>query len=248
MTESAVGPAYRRGLARFAGAAAPPPPDDARLVPLTAQDDGATLSCRVDPDTHRIVWMDIAGADATHKALLAAFAHVAVGHTVQDVAEHAAIRLENLLRDRAAPPPVAGIVQPENADPAFARLLRLARRILDTYVRLTGYRPQENHEDVRASEAWLAAGPAERVRRILAVVPERHLETGLRKADIQIKGIEQDTKVFLALPENVPPATRQTFLAWLESEVQSRVEPRLELYLEYARDKNAKRRHQLPPR
>lgn len=251
MTSPSVGPAYRERLARVAAAAAftKPLATANPTVEIEAAVGGVSLSAAIDTREHRVVGMSgSAPMGSDEAALLAGLAQVSVGRGIQDASEHAAIRLENLLRDPAAPRAVPGIVQPENADPAFRLPLSLIRRIYADYRKRTGYKPDWNYEDDLPSGEWMSIGHEERVRRILAAIPEACPETGIRRADVRVKGIDLDTKVLLALPPGVDLKTEQKYVMRAEAEVKSRVEPRLELYLEYAHDRNTKRHHQLGPK
>lgn len=250
MAPPPIGQAYRERLARAAAASFPKPLSTGNpTVAIEAAAGGVSLSAAIDAREHRIVGMaGSAPAGSDEAALLAGLAQVSIGRGIQDASEHAAIRLENLLRDPAVPRAVPGIVQPENADPAFRLPLSLIRRIYADYRKRTGYKPEWNYEDDLPSGEWMSIGQEERVRRILAAIPEACPETGVRRDQIRIVGIDLDTKVLLALPAGVDPKTQQKYVTRAEAEVKSHVDPRLELYLEYAHDRNTKRHHQLGPK
>ena len=250
MTEPAVGLAYRDRLGRFASAPFPAAiPTVNLVVTVEARAEGFSLIAKVDAKEHRIVSMAANGpAGSTGLALLSGLAHVSTGRGIQDASEHAAIRLENLLRDPAVPRTVAGILQPENADPSFRTPLGLVRALYREYRAKTGYKPEWNYEDDLPSGEWMSIGEDERVRRILAALPETCPETGVRRDGIRVVGIDFDIRVTLALPAGVDPKIQQKYVTRAEAEVKSRVEPKLELYLEDVRDRNTKRHHQLGPR
>ncbi len=243
-----IGEAYRERLARFMNPADPTPAPSSSGLEISAQSEGIVLTARIDAGEHRLTELRSRGGTPSQRALLAALRHVSIGSTIQDASEHAVIRLENLLRDPAHTRPVKGILQPENADPAFRLPLALLRGIYRAYLLKTGYTPVPNYEDALPCASWSAATHAERLQRILAAIPEICPQTGLRKADIEIKGIDLETKVTVALPAGIDPAIQQMYLTRLETEVKSKVEPRLELYLEDVRDRNTKRHAQLPGR
>ncbi len=250
MTALRIGPAYRERLARFADGACPAPRAGANpVVTVEARAEGVTLSVSIDAKEHVIVAMSAAGpAGSTELALAAGLAHAAVGRTVQDASEHAAVRLENLLRDPASPRVVAGIVQPENADPAFRTPIALIRQAYRAYREKTGYKPDWNFSDDLPSADWMSASHEERVRRILAAIPEACPRTGIRRDQVRVAAIDLDTRVTLALSAGVDPKVRQKYVTDLEAGVKSGVEPKLELYLEDVRDRNTKRHHQLGPK
>lgn len=250
MPDLPIGPAYRERLARFVNASVPAPlPTPHPTVTVDAHADGISLSVTVDTKEHTIVALSATGpAGSEALALVTGLAHASVGRGIQDSSEHAVIRLENLLRDPASPRAVSGIVQPENADPAFRLPLSLIRQAYRVYREKTGYKPEWNYADDLPSADWMSASHEERVKRILAAIPDTCAETGIRRDQVHVAGIDLDTRVTLELPAGIDPKIRQKYVTNLEAGVKSGVESRLELYLEDVRDRNTKRHHQLGPK
>jgi hypothetical protein len=240
-----IGPAYEEGLSRYLdtgvyeGKVDPASPG----VLLEAEEEGIVLSCLIDPANHRVIEVKHRGSsDDTPRALMNALCSVMVGYGIQDCSEHAAIRLETALRDHARARPVGGVVQPDNADPAFRLPLRLVRAIYRSYQERTGYRPIWNCEDGVPSEAWRRGTPPERVERILSVLPEVCPVTGIRRASVSVIDI-RNTKVTLRIDQEVAAEVRQRYLTKCELDLKAKVEGKLELYLEGERDQNVKRHH-----
>ena len=95
---------------------------------MQASEDGVTLSALVD-STSSVVRKAVYGGDPFDLAArpVETLCGILENKPMQECSDHAVIRLEFALRDHAAPRPVAGIVQSENADPAFALPQRLVR-------------------------------------------------------------------------------------------------------------------------
>lgn len=235
-----LAPGYRTHLARFER--------DARFERPLPEDPGIRigtggLQALVDPRTHRILALSHPGG-----ALLNALCSVCLGYTVQDAAEHALIRLENLLRDRARPRPVPGVVQPENADDAFHDLQELTRGLLADYARRTGYRIDMNTEEGpvnRPSSEWGTSTVPERIQRILTSIPERCTETGILASEVTVHAIA-GPRVTLAFLASAPQAAQQHYLTLLEAVLREKVDPKIEVFLDDKRDGNAKRHTREP--
>ena len=240
------GPGYRPSSLSRAGEEAPPPwgalPPE--TLELSASLSGLTLACRVDLQTHRILAVRHEGAPSqAQRGLYRALADAMTGWSIQDASEHALIRTENLLRDRGARPPVAGILQPENVDPCFALPLALVREVYAQYRRKTGYVARANYEDApaaRTGSEWGTSTLPDRIQRIEAAIPEICPETGIRKDAILVKEIAAGRKVTVEVRH--PDATmQQRFLTRLEMDLRARLDPRIELFLEDRADANSKR-------
>ncbi|MFN0056924.1 MAG: hypothetical protein ACKVX7_00575 [Planctomycetota bacterium] len=179
--------------------------------------------------------------------LLAVFNRIALGHSVQDLSEHGVQRLEHLLRDRKAPPAVPGILQPENASDVFRELQQLVRSVYAQYRAQTGVAPQMNRTEPPPPDAptvWERATRDARVAaataRIQAVVEAAALATPL----VEIVEIKGKHKLFLALTKAVSAARAARLLSAIEDDLREHLDPRLEVFLKSAADRNVKRSRQ----
>jgi hypothetical protein len=222
-----------------------PWPEGGKGCGITSSAGGITLSALVNPGNHRILRM---AHDAKAKgrpqdrALLTGLCSVSLGATVQDVSEHAVIRLESALRGRERRP-VPGVVQPENAAPALGSLLSLVRGLLEDYVRRTGYRIQPNFEEgplLQASSEWGTSTVSERMQRVRAALPLVCPETGIRGADVKVKALA-GPRVTVALPASASKEAQRRYLTLLELDLRAKVDSRLEVFLDDRKDANAKR-------
>lgn len=234
-----IGSLYEKALqrhekdVRFEG---PLPPGPG--VRLCARKGGVELQALVDPSSHRISALRHSGG-----ALLNALGSVCLGYTVQDASEHAAIRLEGLLREKPAMRPVPGVVQPENADPAFRLPLDLVRGLLAEYRERTGFSPSMNTEEgpvFHASSEWGTSTVPERMQKLRAAIPAVEPGTGIAGRDVQVKAVS-GPRVTVGLPDSASPEARQRYLTFLELEWRARVDPKIEVFLDDKKDSNVKR-------
>lgn len=208
-------------------------------IRILAETDGMHLEAQVDPATHRVTAMT---GRVTPPELYPVLLRASLGHSVQDVSEHAVIRVESMLRGHG-PRPVPGVVQPENAGPQYRPLLALTRGLLKDYVAKTGYRIAMNTEEGQthqdASE-WGVSTVSERIQRILAAVPAVCPETGVRSADVRVESVA-GPRVTVDFTAAVPKTSQQRYLTLLEQTLRAKVNPALELFLADKRDANVKR-------
>ncbi len=212
---------------------------------LTSSAGGIALSALVDPETHRILHL---AHDARSKgqprdrALLNALCSVSRGYTIQDVSEHAVIRLESALRGQR-PRPVPGVLQPENAAPALRTLLTLVRDLLKDYARKTGYEIQPNFEEGpvhQTSSEWGTSTVDERMRRITDTLITVRLDDSDVLEPFQVKSIA-GPRVTIGLSHTMPADLQRRFLTQAELLLRAKVDPKIELFLDDKRDANAKR-------
>ncbi len=211
------------------------------------------LRALVDPKSHRIlrmfhnaheVWRDKDGA------VLNGLCKVSQGSTVQDVSEHAVIRLENFLRG-SNPRLVSGVIQPENSveqawktAPVMSTLAGLVRALRDDYQKKNpdftiGMNTDEGPA-FQASSEWGTSTVSERMQKILAALPVACPETDIRGADVKVKSLA-GPRVTVELPTSTPQAAQQRYLTLLELQLRAKVDPRLEVFLDDKKDANTKR-------
>ena len=109
------------------------------LEGLQAGRDGWILSALIDPGTHHVRAARHRGARDSTRALLEGLCAIMEDTPLLECADHAVIRLEHRLRDRAQPRPVPGVVTPESVEPAFAPLTAAVRDLLAEYGCRTQY-------------------------------------------------------------------------------------------------------------
>jgi hypothetical protein len=164
------------------------------------------------------------------------------GKPLLECADHAVIRLEHRLRDRARPRPVAGIVTPESVDPVFAPLTAAVRDLLAEYRRRTGYAETENRFDPEPGPAWTALAPEQRVARLQAALDELVVARGLKPGDVVCTRLDLRARATVEFRAELPAQRKAVMLMDLERGLKEAVEPVLHLYQEEMHDKNKIRR------
>ena len=137
------------------------------------------------------------------------------------------------LRDPTAPLPVAGIVLPENADPAFALPLRLIRALFAEWRRVSGAAVAENFYDQPSSPSWRVLTTEERAARIQRALEDHEL--GQAMAVVRLESLQRVVVRFLT---PLDTAAQQQRLIGVEGYLKETVEPTLQVYLEPKLDQN----------
>lgn len=246
---ASVAPAFREPMRRaidrlaFSGSL----PLDSSLRQLDACSDDLTLSVQVNDSSQLIARARHSGGHAVEQAVMDALCQVVTGVTVDEAADHGAIRAMQALTDRDRDRPVPGILLPRNADPAFAAAERLIRRLRDSYHAATGHEQKSNEFETPPAPAWCRhAATAKRTAIVTAMteflalrglpantVAFQALETDLRGHDIRVViGFAADTNF-----DEQPALCRA-----LERHLKDRVEPQLQIFVEEVKDRNAIRR------
>ena len=124
---------------------------------------GTRLMLDIEVRSHLIREARFAGAaGAQERSLMDRFCTLLPGLPVLEAAQHGVIQLEYRLRDRDAPPPVAGVVTPTAAHPMFQLPEQLIRDALELYRGRTGYQETDNRHDPGPGAAWRAASATQR--------------------------------------------------------------------------------------
>jgi hypothetical protein len=237
-------PVYREAVARIL--AAPLAHEGAAQagpgLRLEAERAGWILSVLIDADTHRVQVARHRGARADTRALLEGLCAIMAGTPLLECADHAVIRLEHRLRDRARPRPVAGVVTPASVEPAFAPLSAAVRELLAQYRRRTGYRETDNRFDPEPAPAWQALGPEQRVARLRAGLDALAAGYGLRPGDVVCTRIDRATRATVAFRAALPAHQKARLMMALERGLKDTVEGTIHLYQEEMHDKNKIRR------
>jgi len=159
------------------------------------------------------------------------------GLTLQEAADHGAHHLERRSRPDISHRPVAGVVLPCSADYLFAwveQLLRRLRQQWDNSSTLNVY-------DLRPTAAWLAMDDETRLKHLDAVLAELLAGLGLPSDAAHVLHVQQDVRVLMHL-DAVPSNDKQHLLILAERAFRSKVDPRLEVFIEELKDKSTLRR------
>ena len=232
--------AYRVAVDRLAQApcfeGAPAAAPAGGLV-VEVSEGAARLAVAVDADGI-VVAARHRGAAGSLRGLLDGLCELLAGRPFREGRDHAVIRLEARLRERAAPAPARGVVTPRTADPAFSAPQRMVRAAYSEWAQKTGAKPGWNFWDDRPAQAWLALPAEEKLARSKAAVLE-----GCRELDVPASGVEvldllNDCRIVLAAtPQTIQPSFASRMMK-LESLIKARLDARIELQLESLEDRN----------
>jgi len=154
---------------------------------------------------------------------------------------HGALRLEHRLRPGSSRP-LRGIVLPRAVHPHFALVEELLRGALASYRELSGFDVTRGQYDDRPRPDWLAASLEQRKQRLEAALAQVLPSFGLEASDASVVSIRYDVRVELGLSEAWKKLDQPRLVMALERELQARVDPRLEVYVQELKDKNQLRR------
>lgn len=239
---TSVHPAYRRALADAGrnlerqGAAAAAAPGTRRLEVCAR---GVTLSLLVEEAEPGLV-RDArhAGAAGDEAAVVDRLCAVIAGRPLYEAVHHGVIRAEALLRDPDAPPPVAGIVSPRNADPIFALPLELIGALRALVGPLPVPPEKRGAWDDRPAAAWLVLGHETQAARVQAALEEAVRAAALDVPAPEVVEVRDGFRVVLAPREAAHRTALGRALIAIERAVQAALDPRLELQFESLGDRN----------
>jgi hypothetical protein len=146
------------------------------------------------------------------------------------------MRLEFALRDHGAPRPAAGIVQPENADPAFALPQRLVRALAAAFREKTGRASAANRFAPPAPDAWRKLSDADRAAALQAMIDGRPGGGGVR-----VNQVEGGRRAVVSFEIELDSAGKQGRLAQLETWLKDEIDDSFQLLLEPKKDQNIAR-------
>ncbi|MCZ7644135.1 MAG: hypothetical protein M5U26_02455 [Planctomycetota bacterium] len=203
---------------------------------------GATLRALVDGGNHHLVKQaKYEGAsEPVVRGLLECLCGWAIGRPIQEVADHGALAVEYALREPGKLHRVEGVIQPENADPAFALPGSLARGLLAAYRKAAGYAEVENFFDPPPSPGWRAKSGDQRLTELRAVL---HAQPG--GSDLEILRMEGSKRVIVRFVREQTGGAQRDSLLKLERAFKERLEPELQIYLEPMLDRNVLRKDKL---
>jgi hypothetical protein len=201
---------------------------------VSVSEEVVTLTAVVERRRRAVVQAAFQGAaTATQRGLLEALCRAMEKKPIQECADHALIAVERGLRDPAAAPPVAGLVTPDNADPAFALPQRLVRALLAEYRRQTGYTDTANFFDRPVSAHWAQLTLEQRQS---ALQDALRAEEGGRH--LELVGLDGPKRVVVRFTAELDSNARQEILARLETRLRQTVEPALHITTQVKADTN----------
>ncbi len=218
------------------------------LVRVAVVDGSAELIVLIDPDTHLIEKArHDRGRGPVERALLDVFCAVIENTPVDDAADHGPINAMAALRDGDAARPVAGILHPVNADPAFVPLSRMAHHLRDAYRERSGMADRRNEFDPPPDARWLALTDAEREERLAAGIIAFLDGIGRSRDSISLLRLDDDlngrpVRAVVSFAAAVTAGEKPDLMRALERHVKRSVEGRVQLYHEQRKDENAIRR------
>jgi len=209
----------------------------------TATVDNVTLRASIDPSDHRVCEARYEGASGdVQRSLLQALCGALEGVSLREGSDHAVIRLEHALRDRSLARPVAGIVLPENASPAFRPLLALARGLLADY-QAQGHDPGvDNTFAPPPAAAWEGLDAKAQRDAVQRSVERAAVDEGLAPDAVACLKVAQGERVILACTDAASRDARPSLLMRLEARLKADLDPSLHVSLEERKDANKLRR------
>jgi hypothetical protein len=228
--------------ARLSKPTGPRAPADAATVTVKASHADCSLELVVSTSQHVVHSATSDAPDETRGQLLTELCRIIEGLPVLEACYHGALRLEHRLRPLDQPRPVSGIVLPRAVHPHFGLVEDLLRGALAEYRKLTGFATTQSHHDDRPAAGWLSSSADERRRLLEAALAEVLPILGLQLADASVVSIRYDVRVELGLSEAWKKLDQPRLVMALERELQTRVDARLEVYVQELKDKNQLRR------
>ncbi len=202
----------------------------------TARADGGSLSVGVDPEG-LVQEAKHHGFRGPEQAMMDCFCSILTGRTLQEGAEHGAIRLEALLRDPLRPGKVKGLLTPETGDPIFALPTKLARQLWQSYVQAKGLAPKRNFWRDPVSVLWLGLASSEKMRRAQTALTEGCRALGLQ-VDVLVTEIKSETRLVLSYKQNPDKPDFGRHMIKLERWLREKMGIEVELQLESLEDRN----------
>lgn len=215
------------------------------LVNVQVKLDDTVLALGIDPETTIVRQATHqGGASEITTSLLDKLCLEIEGVPIQEVSDHAVLRLEFGLRENKAAPIVSGICRPEIAGTAFDFLQKLIRKALRSYRGLTQYTSSENRYDPGPGNMWLQSSVDQRVRLLTEVLRGVELSQQLLNVKATVERIEFDVRIVIAF-EGSEDVDKQAMLMAYERAIQEKIDARLETHFLERQDKNKLRRGNL---
>lgn len=223
----------------------PLPALDDTAKPYLATKGTVTLSVAISSGAGRatvVAARHQGGATPAQRASCDSFCRLIEGMPIQEVAEHGAVHLIEMLRDPAAPAPVLGILSPRNAGDIFLLAEALIRDIYRAYENDSGAARGWNQWNPKISGEWLSLSKEDQANRLKPLLLSSASKNQLAADDIWISDIERGLRVVLSFAANVPAESKPGILMGLERDLRNATGIRLEVYVEEMNDINSIRR------
>lgn len=217
-------------------------------IQLSHSADHATLDIAVDPAEHCIAAARHTGGNTPlRRAILDVFCRTIEGLPMVEAREHSGPRLLHALRDRRLHRPVAGIMRVVNAGPDLDLPAAMMREMYAKYVKATGYAPGINFYESKPSEAWIALTREAKIGHVQDILQEFCATVGAGHDDMSLRDLGKnlsgfEVRVFIGFSPSIDWKTKPALMMGFERLLKDRLEPRLEVYNEEARDKSPLRR------
>lgn len=212
----------------------PEPSDDLLRVAVSLE--GAHLECLVCKADQIVTDAVHRGASDTNRVLLDGLCSILRGRTLLEGHDHAVARLEYKLRDILSPHPVAGVITPENADPAFRFPQRLVRALYHAFCGPSEAEVPRNNWDDSPTAAWADLDMADKLERAGFVLEGALTELGLPPKSCKIVDVRDGVRLVVAWSPEA--ASLSHHLIKLERVVRRTLDARLELQMESKTDQN----------
>jgi hypothetical protein len=246
-----VNPHFRPGLIAALGSVSHK--DDAGrssadMVQVAGRERGVVLMLSIDPGTHIVRTARHSGASkSSERAVLDLLCKAAEKLPIQEVADHAILRVLASLVDKDGAPPVNGVLLPVNAGVPFMLSARLARRAYDAYRARTGIEQGTNFYHAPPAAAWRALSMSQRLEKTSRVLGAFLQSQGLYPDDMRVLRIEKnkhgyEVRMTIGFSERVATAEKPNLMRRLEHRLRRDLEPEIDLVADRARDTSPLRR------
>lgn len=205
-------------------------------IQIEAKQGDAVLSCNVNTSTHLVSTARHSGAQGLLRVLLDQLCPILEDRTLQEGNDHAIIRLEYKLRDFGLPHPIAGIITPDNADPAFAEPQGMVRSMYKQYIERTGAKQERNFWDDAPADVWKKLDTPDKMERASFALEKALTELKLGDAQCDVVDVKDDVRIVISYTSGANDLAPN--LIKLERVLRNTLDPRLELQMESIVDKN----------
>lgn len=205
-------------------------------VAVETTKDGMTLKVLVNTESHQVTTARHQNASGLQKVLLDSLCSLLEKRTLQEGRDHATLRLEYKLRDFSVPHPVAGIIIPDNADPAFATPRAMVRDLYEKYREKTGAPHEKNFWDDAPAEVWKNLDTSDKMDRAKFALEGAITELNLSGLHCEVVDVKDDVRIVLSYGAGENPLAPH--LIKLERILRRTLDSRLELQMESLVDKN----------
>ena len=218
------------------------------LVQAVGREQGVALMLSVDPKTHIVQTARHAGATkSSQRAALDLLCKVAQKLPIQEVADHAVLRVLASLLDKDSEPPVSGVLLPVNAGAPFTLAARLARQAYDAYRAQTLSEQGTNFFHAPPGKAWQGLSADRRMEKTNRVLAAFLQSQGVYPDDMRVLRIEKnkygyDVRLIVDFSERVATAEKPNLMRRLEHRLRRDLEPTIDLVADRARDTSPLRR------